>query len=269
MNALEMERPAEYRGDDGLLYCGECDTPKQGRLDSIHDGPILFRRRCECEREEEIEAEIERMQRQCIESEKFRFKTFADDDRADRKNGDILRRYAENWPEMRRQNIGLLLHGGVGGGKTFFVACLANAIIAEEARKGSRSDYRGPVLMTTVQNLRDKAQKDFGAQKARVLDNVRGIDLLILDDFGVERRTEAADELLYDIINARYDSNKPLIVTTNMTLADMKNAQDDKMRRIYDRVREMCCQPIRISGESRRQEIARSKSDSVRQLLGI
>ena len=269
MIALEAERPVEYRGDDGLLYCGECDTPKQGRIDSIHDGPILFRKRCDCEREEEIELEIERMQMQCIESEKFRFKTFADDDRADRKTGDILRRYAENWPEMQRQNIGLLLHGGVGGGKTFFAACLANAIIEDEARKGGGCDRRGPVLMTTVQNLRDRAQKDFCAKKEHVLSNVREIGLLILDDFGVERRTEAADELLYDIINARYDSNKPLIVTTNMTLADMRYAQDDKMRRIYDRVREMCCQPIPISGESRRQAIARSKSESVRQMLGI
>lgn len=269
MGALEMEKPAEYRGDDGLLYCGECDTPRQGRIDSIHDGPILFRKRCDCEREEEIEAEIERLQMQCIESGKFRFKTFADDDRADRKTGDILRRYAENWPEMQRQNIGLLLYGGVGGGKTFFAACLANAIIADEARKGSNGDYRGPVLMTTAQNLRDKAQKDFGAQKARVLGNVREIGLLILDDFGVERRTEAADELLYDIINARYDSNKPLIVTTNMTLADMKYAQDDRMRRIYDRVREMCCQPIPVNGESRRRAIAQSKSESVRHMLGI
>lgn len=269
MIALEAERPAEYRGDDGLLYCGECDAPKQGRIDSIHDGPILFRRRCDCEREEEIEAEIERMQMQCIKSEKFRFKTFADDDRADRKTGDILRRYAENWPEMQRQNIGLLLYGGVGGGKTFFVACLANAIIADEARKGNKNGYRGPVLLTTVQNLRDEAQKDFGAKKERVLDNVREIGLLILDDFGVERRTSTTDEILYDIINARYDANKPLIVTTNMTLADMKCAQDDKMRRIYDRVREMCCQPIPVSGESRRQAIAKNKRDGVRQMLGI
>ena len=269
MNALEMEKAAEYRGDDGLLYCGECDAPKQGRVDSIHDGPILFRRPCDCEREEEIEAEIERMQRQCIKSEKFRFKTFADDDKTDRKSGDILRRYAENWPEMRRQNIGLILYGGVGGGKTFFAACLANAIIADEVRSGMKSGYRGPVLMTTAKTLRDKAQKDFGAQKARVLEEIREVDLLILDDFGIERRTTASDELLYDIINTRYDSNKPLVITTNMTLADMKYAEDVEMQRIYDRVREMCCQPIPINGESRRRAIAQSKSDSVRRMLGI
>lgn len=268
MTALEAFSASEYQGDDGLLYCGTCDAPKQGRIDSLHDGPILFRKRCDCEREEEIEAEIERMQTQCIKSEKFRFSTFADDDGEDRQTGDILRRYAEKWQEMRRENIGLLLHGEVGGGKTFWSACIANAIIAEEVRKGSGSGWRGPVLMTTVQALRDEAQRDFGAQKARTLETVREIGLLILDDFGFEKKTSAADELLFDIVNARYDAGRPLIITTNLTLAELANAQEVKARRIYDRVIEMC-QPIHVSGEGRRQAIAKRKGEKARRILGI
>lgn len=266
--SFETDCRSEYRGDDGLLYCGECDTPKQGRIDSIHDSPIIFRRRCNCEREEEIEAEIERMQLRCIKSAKFRFKTFADDDGEDRKTGDILRRYADKWPEMQKQNIGLLLHGEVGGGKTFWAACVANAIISAEVRKGNASARRGPVLLTTTQSLRDDAQKDFGAQKARVIDNVREVDLLILDDFGFEKKTTAADEMLFDIINARYDAGKPLMITTNLTLAELSNAQDVKARRIYDRVIEMC-QPIHVGGEGRRRAIAKRKGDLARQILGI
>lgn len=268
MTALEAVSASEYRGDDGLLYCGECDAPKQGRIDSLRDSPIIFRRRCNCEREEEIEAEIERMQAQCIKSDKFRRATFADDDGADRQTGDILRRYAEKWQEMRRENIGLLLHGEVGGGKTFWSACIANAIIEADARSGSNSGRRGPVLMTTVQTLRDEAQKDFGAQKARVLETVREIGLLILDDFGFEKKTSAADELLFDIVNARYDSGRPLIITTNLTTDELSNAQDVKARRIYDRVIEMC-QPIHVSGEGRRRAIAKSKGEKARRILGI
>lgn len=266
--AFDTDCRSEYRGDDGLLYCAECDAPKQGRVDSLRNGPILFRRRCDCEREEEIEAEIERMQTQCIESEKFRYKTFADDDGADRKTGEILRRYAEKWPEMQKENIGLLLHGEVGGGKTFWSACIANAIIADEVRRGKNGGWRGPVLLTTAQALRDKAQKDYGAQKGRVLDGVREVGLLILDDFGFEKKTSASDELLFDIINARYDAGKPLIVTTNLTLAELSNAQDVKARRIFDRVIEMC-QPIHVGGEGRRQAIARNKGEKARSILGI
>lgn len=267
--AFDTDCRSDYQGDDGLLYCAECDAPKQGRVDSLRDGPILFRRRCDCEREEEIEEEIEQMQTRCIESKKFRLTTFADDDGADRKTGEILRRYAEKWPEMQKENIGLLLHGEVGGGKTFWSACIANAIIADEVRKGNKGGWRGhPVMMTTAQALRDKAQKDYGAQKARVIEDVREVGLLILDDFGFEKKTSAADELLFDIVNARYDSGKPLIITTNLTLAELSNAQDVKARRIFDRVIEMC-QPIHVGGEGRRQAIARSKGEKARSILGI
>ena len=268
MGALEAVNAAEYRGDDGLLYCGECEKPKQGRIDSLRDSPIIFRKRCDCEREEEVEEEIEALQAQCIESKKFRFKTFADDDGADRQTGERMRRYAEKWPEAQRHNIGLLLHGEVGGGKTFWAACIANAIIEDAVRKRTARNGRSPVLMTTAQALRDEAQKDFGEQKARVLERVKEVGLLILDDFGFEKRMAAADELLYEIINARYDAEKPLIVTTNLTLAEIKDAQDVKTRRLYSRIKEMC-QVWHVSGEDRRQAIARRKGDELRNILGI
>lgn len=268
MGALDAIKSAEYMGDDGLLYCGACDSPKQGCIDSISDAPIIFRRRCDCERQEDIDSEIEKMQLRCIKSEKFRLCTFADDDGNDRKTGDILRRYADKWRDMRRENIGLLLHGEVGGGKTFWAACVANAIIADDVRRGNESGRRGPVLLTTLQSLRDEAQKDYGAQKARVLERVADIGLLILDDFGFEKKTSASDELVFEIVNARYDANRPLIITTNLTPAELRDAQDVKARRVYDRVVEMC-QPIHVSGESRRQAIAKRKNDAARRILGM
>lgn len=264
---LETDRKSDYTSG-GLLHCGECDAPKQGRVDTLHDGPRLYRRRCDCERAEEIEEKIGALQDRCIESVKFRLVTFADDDGTDRKTGEILRRYAEKWADMQRENIGLLLHGEVGGGKTFYSACIANAIIEAVARDGWAYGKHAPVRMTTVQALRDEMQTDYGSKKARVLDEVREIDLLILDDFGFEKKTTAADELLFDIINARYESGKPLIVTTNLTLAELSNAQDVKTRRVYDRVIEMC-QPIHVSGEGRRLAIAKSKGEKARNILGI
>ena len=42
--------------------------------------------------------------------------------------------------------------------------------------------------------------------------------LLILDDFGMERGTEYGLEQVYNVIDSRYRSGRPLIVTTNLTL---------------------------------------------------
>ena len=53
------------------------------------------------------------------------------------------RRYVEHWDEMRKQNLGLLLWGKPGSGKTFAAGCIANALIESE-------DHHAPsVKMTT------------------------------------------------------------------------------------------------------------------------
>jgi len=73
--------------------------------------------------------------------------------------------------------------------------------------------------------------------------------LLILDDFGMERGTEYGLEQVYNVIDSRYRSRRPLIVTTNLSLQDLQHPQDTAHARIYDRLLEMCA-PIRFSGEN-------------------
>ena len=65
------------------------------------------------------------------------------------------------------------------------------------------------------------------------------------------------------MINARYKSGQPLILTTNLTMQEMQNPQDLKHKRIYDRVLEMCM-PVRFTGESVRKEIAAAKRKLVK-----
>ena len=60
--------------------------------------------------------------------------------------------------------------------------------------------------------------------------------LLILDDLGMERDTKFGLETVYDVIDGRYLSGKPLIVTTNLTLRELQKETDLDKRRIYDRV---------------------------------
>lgn len=50
--------------------------------------------------------------------------------------------------------------------------------------------------------------------------------LLIIDDLGAERGTDYSLERVYDIIDSRYRSNKPIILTTNLTMEQMKNCED-------------------------------------------
>ena len=89
---------------------------------------------------------------------------------------------------------------------------------------------------------------------------------LILDDFGMERGTEYGLEQVFNVIDSRYRSGKPLIVTTNLTLDDLRNPEDTAHSRIYDRLLSMCV-PVRFTGENFRQETAQRKMKSMKKLI--
>ena len=90
--------------------------------------------------------------------------------------------------------------------------------------------------------------------------------LLIIDDFGMERGTEYGLEQVYNVIDSRYRSGKPLIVTTNLILDELQHPQDTPHARIYDRLLEMCA-PILFTGTNFRRQTAQSKLDKLKTII--
>ena len=169
------------------------------------------------------------------------------------------RRYTDHWEEMYRENMGLLFWGRPGNGKTFAAACIANALLES---RGER-DYS--VRMTTFGTVLNRLPGLSAQDKEWYLKDLTGCDLLILDDFGMERQTEYAREQVFHIIDSRYLARRPLIVTTNLSLRELKNPQDLSQQRIYDRILELCV-PVCFDGESLRQKKAREKLQQYRKL---
>lgn len=259
----------DYIGEDGLLYCGMCKAPRQMVLEVPMVGTRIVPIMCPCEiakREAEaareaMEAEqrrIDGMRKIGITSPDYREMVLAADDGSDPKMRAIVDRYIEKRELMRRENIGLLLHGSAGGGKTFWASALANAMI----------DHGNSAMITTVPRLVTAMSQDFEAEKSRILEQVERVQFLVLDDVGIERQTGYMAEKMFEIIDARYRSRRPLIVTTNLTLEEISNPQQMEYKRVFDRIVEMC-QPIHVSGEGRRKAIAREKSNKAREILGI
>ena len=90
--------------------------------------------------------------------------------------------------------------------------------------------------------------------------------LLILDDFGMERGTDYGLEQVFNVIDSRYRSGKPLIVTTNLSLDELQHPQDTPHARIYDRLLEMCA-PILFTGTNFRKQTAQSKLDKLKTMM--
>ena len=84
--------------------------------------------------------------------------------------------------------------------------------------------------------------------------------MLIIDDYGAERNSQFALQNVFDVINRRWESGKPLIVTTNLELDVLRTSSkgDITRARINDRLLEMC-KPIHIVGESKRTESGKQK----------
>ena len=256
--------PGDYTGEDGLLYCGKCHTPKQFRMDARPLEGRLLPHPCRCEQErlDRETAQEARRHRQTVADLKskgftdpaMRTWTFAND------NGKCpqmkhARFYVENWPTMQAENIGYLLWGGVGTSKSYFAGCIANALMEQEVA----------VRMTNFALILNDLTASFEGRNEYISRLCRA-PLLILDDFGMERGTEYGLEQVYNVIDSRYRSRRPLIVTTNLYLQDLQHPQDTAHARIYDRLLEMCA-PIRFSGVNFRKTTAQDKLARLKNLM--
>ena len=89
----------------------------------------------------------------------------------------------------------------------------------------------------------------------------------MIDDLGVERDTSYSVEQIYNIVDARWRSGRPLIITTNLSLSELEIPKNMEYKRIYDRILGMCPVQVKIAGKSRRTEEAQRKRDDARQVL--
>lgn len=106
----------------------------------------------------------------------------------------------------------------------------------------------------------------YSRDKNEYLNELDRFKLLIIDDFGMERQTEYALEQVYSVIDNRYKNGQPLIITTNLSLKELKNPIDTAHTRIYSRIIKMC-QPIRFAGDDIRKELADKKMNTSRGLF--
>ena len=100
-----------------------------------------------------------------------------------------------------------------------------------------------------------------------MLDVLDGYQLLVVDDLGAERTTDFARETVYSVIDQRGQARLPLIVTTNLSLAEIKQTEDMQLRRVYDRLLNLCPVPLLIDGESRRTKDSEIRKQFARDLL--
>ena len=261
----ELQSDEYFNETNHLIYCSKCNTPRQCRHEL--QGKVLIPSiRCKCQQEifeqeeaqrklHEKQMEIEHLKTSGLQDKSLYDYTFAKDNGSNPEMK-LAHNYVSNWEEMKANASGLLIWGDVGTGKSFFAGCIANALL----EKGV------PVLITNFSRILNTLTGMHFEDRNQFIHSLNRYSLLIIDDLGIERNSDFALEQVFNVIDSRYRSGKPLIVTTNLTLDDLHNPEDTAHSRIYDRLLSMCV-PVRFTGENFRQETAQRKMESMKKLI--
>ena len=254
----------EYTGRDGLRYCRKCNEPTQYRIVFMGRERIVpclctcGKKEFEREKLETAERdrlyEIARMKAAGIQDRHLREWTFAKAE--DTPVIRMAQNYVKNWKRVKAENLGLLFWGDVGTGKSYAAACIANALL----------EMRIPVLMTNFSKMLNQMGGLYSEERFSYISSLSGFSLLIIDDLGIERSTDYAKEQVYSIIDERYKSGLPVIVTTNLTIEDLRCPIQLADARIYSRILEMCT-PVHVAGSDRRAAAGKSKQEIMKEVL--
>jgi DNA replication protein DnaC len=144
----------------------------------------------------------------------------------------IVRDFARRIDEHLDTGRGLWLFGSTGTGKTT-LAMLVSRHAIDAGR--SVAIYSLPRLLA---ELRSTFDDDARQSYTELLDRLASVDLLHIDDVGAEQTSPWVLEQLYALINARYEEERSVVITTN--LEDREELVDQIGERTVSRLQEMC-----------------------------
>ena len=145
---------------------------------------------------------------------------------------------------------GLWLFGDVGTGKTTLAMLVAKAAL--EAGR-SVAIYSLPRLLNEIRRTYDEGSD---SSYVDLLDRLAEVDLLHVDDLGAEKSSPWVLEQLYAIVNARYEGERAMTITTNL---DREPLVEQIGARTVSRLEEMC-EVIPVFGSDHRQVVGRQAS---------
>lgn len=231
--------------------CSVCGKPRKVEIDGVER--ICA---CDCEvkiYEQKIEAEqkkikfekFEKLQSASLIGERYKDVTFEstqlnDADESFKIAYNRCKKFCDNFEQVKENGYGIYLYGDCGVGKTHLTACIVNEL----------SKKLVPTLFTNMCELIRKSKNDEFCEKVSI------IDLLIIDDIGIEKLQFNGEETMmqlkiYEIINRRYNEKKPTIFTSNLTLAQLQ--EKGMSPRIVNRIMSLGTAKIEIKGKDFRR----------------
>jgi DNA replication protein DnaC len=158
----------------------------------------------------------------------------------------VVKRFVRDIDINLDEGRGLWFYGSVGTGKTTLAMIVSRAAL--DAGR-SVAIYSLPRLLAEI---RATFESDSQGSYVDFLDRLAAVDLLHVDDVGAERTSDWVLEQLYAIVNARYEEERSVIITTNLERDELV---EQIRERTVSRLEEMCTL-VPLYGEDARRFVA-------------
>lgn len=147
-----------------------------------------------------------------------------------RKALDFAKQYADEFDEVLKTGRCALFVGKPGTGKTHLATGIALAAMA---------NWNASTLFTTtmraLRRVKDTWVRGSVETESEAIEALVFPDLLILDEVGIQFGSDTERMILFDVLNARYESRKPSLLLSNLMVAEVRDFLGE---RIFDRLRE-------------------------------
>jgi DNA replication protein DnaC len=164
-----------------------------------------------------------------------------------------VRKFVDDLEPALESGRGLWLTGGTGTGKTTLAMLISRAALDSGS---SVAIYSLPKLLARIRRTYDSEPGE--DSYLAFFERLASVDLLHLDDLGVEKRSDWVLEQLYAIVNERYEAKRSIVVTTNLNEPELIEQIGE---RTVSRLLEMCGEPRVLFGEDNRSRYEAASED--------
>ncbi len=160
---------------------------------------------------------------------KCQFDNYITETQGQRQAFNVSRRWVSEFFDSNQKNF--IFSGSTGTGKNHLACAMANALMKRKQT----------VLVITVAELmmkiRDKYNKESRVTESQFLKYLSNVDLLVLDEVGVQRMNDHESIMINTIIDSRYTNEKPTGILTNLKSDELTTVLGG---RVMERLLENC-----------------------------
>lgn len=141
---------------------------------------------------------------------------------------DVARGYADTFDQRLKAGHGLVFSGMPGTGKSHLAAAILQAVLP-------RHTGLYVTCMGVIRMVRNTWRRDSEKSEQQVLETLAGVDLLVIDEIGVQYGTDGEQTVLFEVLDMRYQDQMPTILLTNQDKDGFKGYVGE---RSFDRLTE-------------------------------